>query len=95
MVGFVLPTHVLTRISRARKPSANDIPSALAPPVKDTGRARVLMPSSQSYEIAPANRVVAGNNAGAMKPMNARGDDFIRKMKAKKAKKVAADKALA
>lgn len=53
------------------------------------------MPSSQSYEIAPPSRVVAGNNAGAMKPMNARGDDFIRKMKAKKAKKIAADKALA
>ena len=44
-----------------------------------------MMPSSQSYEIAPKNRLINGAQTYA-KPMSAQGEAFIRKMKAKKAK---------
>jgi len=73
--------------SRIRKSSTDDTNNPLAPPVKNTGRARVLMPSSQSYEVAPPSREPSKQRNGPIRPMNARGDDFIRKMKAKKAKK--------
>ncbi|KAF8544456.1 hypothetical protein BDD12DRAFT_508656 [Trichophaea hybrida] len=75
-------------LARIRKPSADETNNPLAPPVKNTGRARVLMPSSQSYEVAPLPQAKTRN--GPIRPINARGDDFIRKMKAKKAKKAPA-----
>jgi len=74
--------------SRPRNDSVDDTNNpraALAAPKKNTGRATVMMPSSQSYEIAPKDRVVSGSRTYA-KPMSAQGEAFIRKMKAKKAK---------
>lgn len=64
----------------------DEVRGPLSAPVKNTGRARVLMPSSQSYEIAPQSRAVNGYNTMLARPISAKGDDFIRKMKAKKAK---------
>ncbi|CCX04252.1 hypothetical protein FPQ18DRAFT_323325 [Pyronema domesticum] len=70
--------------SSQRRKSVDDTKhSALAAPVKDTGRARVMMPQSHSYEVAPVSRL--NNVVGPIRPITARGDEFIRKMKAKKA----------
>lgn len=44
------------------------------------------MPASQSYDIAPPNKVAHGYNQFA-RPAGAAGDDWIRRMKAKKQKK--------
>ena len=72
--------------SRPRRNSNEAANNPLAAPVKESGRARVLMPSSQSYDVAPKSRIDA-SQARFARPTNAAGDDFIRKMKAKKAKK--------
>jgi transcription factor SPN1 len=72
--------------SRPRKTSADETNNPLAAPVRNTGRARAMMPSSQSYDVAPKSRAEPGRSQFS-RPITAQGDDFIRKMKAKKAKK--------
>lgn len=64
----------------------SNAPNPLAAPARDTGRARAMIPTAQSYDIAPKDRIIPGNKKFS-KPMNAEADDFIRKLKAKKAKK--------
>lgn len=60
--------------------------SALAQAPRNSGRARVPLPASQSYDIAPQSRVITGYNQFA-RPAGAAGDDWIRRMKGKKQKK--------
>jgi transcription factor SPN1 len=81
---IILDNTLTHRRSSQRRKSVDDTKhSALAAPVKDTGRARVMMPQSHSYEVAPVSRL--NNVVGPIRPITARGDEFIRKMKAKKA----------
>ncbi|TGZ84311.1 hypothetical protein EX30DRAFT_369599 [Ascodesmis nigricans] len=65
------------------QPKARDIPDDLAPPPRASNRARALLPNTQSYEVAPKSQITSGNKFA--KPMGAAGDEFIRRMKAKKA----------
>jgi hypothetical protein len=44
------------------------------------------MPSTQSYDVAPQSRVIPGAK-NFTKPISAHGEAFIRKLKAKHAKK--------
>ncbi|KAI5787133.1 hypothetical protein EDC01DRAFT_708022 [Geopyxis carbonaria] len=73
------------RNSMDERPAGPVDPNAVGP--RTSGRARVPMPSSQSYDVAPQSRVASGYNQFA-RPVGAAGDDFIRKMKAKKAAKL-------
>jgi len=70
--------------SRARRPSDGPSTNPLALPQKDTGRARAMIAASQSYDVAPKSRLSSSTQFA--RPISAQGDDFIRKMKAKKAK---------
>jgi transcription factor SPN1 len=71
---------------RPKQARRDNEPNPLAQAPRNTGRARVPLPASQSYEIAPQSRVIQGHNQFA-RPAGAAGDDWIRRMKGKKQKK--------
>lgn len=75
---------LILEFSRPRPKPAKTIPDDLAPPPRVSNRARALLPNTQSYEVAPKSTATQGNNKFA-KPVGAAGDEFIRRMKAKKA----------
>lgn len=63
----------------------DDDANPLAPPRKDSNRAKPMVEGSRGYDVAPQSRLVTGYNAFA-KPIGNQGDDLVRRLKAKKSK---------